>query len=124
MPTLDLDPEPSSASLARTFIREQLRSCPSTIVDVVALLVTELATNAVLHARTAFRVVLDQSDHRITVRVEDGSARVPSPRHYPTDAMTGRGLALVEELADNWGVRRSPTGKEVWFEISYGEPPS
>ena len=90
-------------------------------MDTVALLVTELATNAVLHAGTAFRVVIDQSDSHIVVRVKDGSARVPAVRHYPTDAMTGRGLALVAQLADAWGVQPSATGKEVWFEVSYAD---
>ena len=69
-----------------------------------ALLVTELVTNAVLHARTAIVLIVDVGPGRVFLRVRDGSDAIPAPRRYGVEAATGRGLALVEQLATAWGV--------------------
>ena len=119
MLTVDLPPEPSSATRARTIAREQLEaSCSSDAIEVIALLVTELVTNAILHARTPLRLVIEAHPDRVRVCVEDSSPQRPEVHHYGTDAVTGRGLALVEQLASSWGVDTTPTGKVVWCEIT------
>jgi anti-sigma regulatory factor (Ser/Thr protein kinase) len=84
--------------------------------EVIELLVSELATNAVSHAQTSFEVSVSVGD--VThVEISDGSPL--APRLLPvTDEGDegGRGLRFVSDLALAWGVRRTPTGKTVWFE--------
>lgn len=86
--------------------------------DTVGLLVSEVATNAVLHAEgSEVRVrVLDRGP-RLRVEVADGSEALPRPRDAPDGAEDGRGLALVQALAVRWGVESGPDGKTSWFEI-------
>jgi len=86
--------------------------------DTVALLVSEVATNAVLHTyglKLGVRVL----DHGLRLRVEvfDGSPTLPVPRTARPNDMDGRGLALVEALAVRWGTDGRPDGKTIWFEI-------
>ena len=122
MLTLALPPEPSSASRARHAARQQLEaSCPAEVVERAALLVTELVTNAVLHAGTEVVVVVDVAPGCVMVRVSDDSdSRLVARAHEPS-AATGRGLWLVEQLASVWGVERVPSGKEVWCEIRFSD---
>jgi len=54
----------------------------------------------------------------VRLRVEDSAPQLPEIHRYDTDAVTGRGLALVEQLATAWGVDRMPWGKAVWCEIA------
>lgn len=81
----------------------------------VQLLVSELVTNAVLHARTGCTVRLIYDDSHLRVEVGDGNPAAPSRRRYSEQSGTGRGLALVEALAQDWGVDSVPDGKVVWF---------
>jgi anti-sigma regulatory factor (Ser/Thr protein kinase) len=87
------------------------------MLDTVALLVTELVTNAVLHACTPLQLQIETRSDHVRLCVEDTSERQPELRNYATDAVTGRGLALVEALSSSWGVETTPTGKTVWCEI-------
>jgi two-component sensor histidine kinase len=115
--SVDLPPQPSSASRARSLAREVVAGLPADVVDTVALLVTELVTNAVLHARTRLHLEVEVRPAAVVLRVQDGSTRVPVVRHYAPDDVTGRGLALVEALASSWGVDATRQGKAVWCEI-------
>jgi anti-sigma regulatory factor (Ser/Thr protein kinase) len=123
--SVDLPPEPSSATRARALARERLEeSCSSDTLDTVALLVTELVTNAILHARTPLLLTLEPRPGSVRICVEDESDEQPALRHYESDAVTGRGLAMVEQLASSWGVDATPSGKAVWCEVPLGEVPS
>jgi len=116
--SVDLPPEPSSATRARTLARERLEaSCSIDTVDTIALLVTELVTNAILHARTPLLLTLESRPGHVRICVEDRSNDQPALRSYDSDAVTGRGLALVEKLASTWGVDTTPAGKAVWCEV-------
>jgi anti-sigma regulatory factor (Ser/Thr protein kinase) len=116
---VELPPEPASASRARQLARDRLRVvCPPDVLDTVALLVTELVTNAILHARTPMQLELVAHPDHIRLCVEDASPQHPQVRHYDSAAVTGRGLALVEQLATSWGVEPTPSGKAVWCEIA------
>jgi anti-sigma regulatory factor (Ser/Thr protein kinase) len=118
--TLDLPPEPKSATRARSLTRDYLQSsCPPEAIEVAALLVTELVTNAVLHARTPIVVVVDASPGVVFLAVNDGSGVEPITRDYSVGAATGRGIKLVRELSTRWGVERSDAGKRVWCEITF-----
>jgi anti-sigma regulatory factor (Ser/Thr protein kinase) len=116
--SVDLPPEPASATRARTLARTRLEAaCSDDALETVALLVTELVTNAILHAGTPLQLTLEARPHHVRICVEDGSTAEPIPRHYGSDAVTGRGLALVEQLASSWGVDVTPSGKVVWCEV-------
>lgn len=116
---LALRPVPASAALARLFVERTLGEwgCDA-FLDQSRLLVSELVTNAVLHARTDFELVVHMTPRGVRIEVADGSPAAPVVRRYEDEAMTGRGLALVEELAARWGVDEAPHGgKVVWFEL-------
>jgi anti-sigma regulatory factor (Ser/Thr protein kinase) len=86
--------------------------------DVVALLVSELVTNAIRHGRPPLTVRAEHIDGAVTVGVEDASSTLPVPAEDTSwDASGGRGLHLVEALADCWGVTRNRNGKRVWFRL-------
>jgi len=116
---LALRPVPGSAALARRFVDDTLGSwgCDP-IAEAGRLLVSELVTNAVLHARTDISVVVTLLRGGVRVEVHDRSTAAPVVRHYEDEAMTGRGLALVDQLAARWGVDRRGDGKSVWFELA------
>lgn len=118
---LALRPVPASAADARRFLEQTLGgwNCDS-LRDASRLLVSELVTNAVLHARTDIEVVVRLTRRGVRVEVHDRSPAAPVARRYDDDAMTGRGLALVEELAGRWGVDKDTRGKTVWFELDEG----
>jgi len=109
-----------SPALARSLVRTALPSFPADTLDVAELLVSELATNAVVHAQSMLVVHLEVAGQWARVSVEDCSFGRPVPeQHEPfDDAVGGRGLWLVDTLADSWGWETTSTGKRVWFELS------
>lgn len=115
---LALEPVPGSAAHARRFVGETLSGwgCDD-FVESGRLLVSELVTNAVLHARTPMTLVVRLRKDGVRVEVHDGNPAAPTMRDYGAEAMTGRGLSLVADLASRWGVERDSAGKSVWFEI-------
>lgn len=108
----------TSARAARDFLRTVLpdEAAPD-VTDVVMLLVTELVTNAVLHAQTSVRVRVEVSGPRVRIDVQDQSPTMPELLSDSPESLSGRGLLLVERLADRWGYEPHPSGKTVWFEI-------
>ncbi|HUQ63587.1 MAG TPA: ATP-binding protein [Acidimicrobiales bacterium] len=110
--------EPASVSKARRFVRETLDAVGAAGFEECAiLLVSELVTNAVLHARTAPEVTVRVTEDRVWVGVRDASPVAPAPKRYGLEAATGRGLQLVEQIAARWGVDTDSAGKTVWFEL-------
>lgn len=101
---VDLPAEPASVGQARRFVRAVLDDWGlDELIDTVTLLTSELATNAVLHARTAFAVVVSRSTAGLRVDVLDGSVVTPRTRQPTPTAATGRGVNMVAALADHWG---------------------
>jgi anti-sigma regulatory factor (Ser/Thr protein kinase) len=88
------------------------------VVETATLLISEVVTNAVLHARTQICVSLDVTADLIRVEVADANPTFPwfSTRRTP-DADVGQGLAVLQVVSSNWGVRKTPGGKIVWFEL-------
>jgi serine/threonine-protein kinase RsbW len=86
----------------------------------VELVVSELATNAVQHARTDFRLRVSVLPGSVLVRVDDRRRGGPfgSREASPADASGGRGLALVASLADEWGVYPRSDGTCVWAVVA------
>jgi len=119
---IDLVPELSSVRQARNWVAHLLAGQPEERTDAAVLLTSELVTNALLYAAGPIRIsVLNTSQH-VRVEVWDSSPVVPLPKAYDAEALTGRGLDLVDTLSDAWGVERQDVGKVVWFEI--GASPS
>lgn len=88
------------------------------VVDTVELLTSELVTNAVIHARSAPELLVRLGDRVVRIEVCDGDANLPNRRPADMYAASGRGIAVVEELATEWGVEHIPDdGKRVWFEV-------
>ena len=89
------------------------------VVDRAILMVSEIATNAIQHAGTNFIVRIDRSEDAIRVEIVDAGEGVPAVRFTSPSEVSGRGLRIVEELADTWGVRPSALGpgKTVWFTV-------
>ena len=92
-------------------------------VDDLCLVTSELATNAVVHARTSFGVVVGLMDHSIVVEVTDGSDVLPVLERYPSRCESGRGLLLVDALSQRWGADLVPAGKTVWAVLGLGGRP-
>jgi hypothetical protein len=117
---LELDPVPASVGEARRFTIDTLSGWRrDDIAITAALLVTELVTNAILHARTVVYLRLERQGQAVRVEVRDGSPARPALRHHSLDSTTGRGLALVARLARSWGVDvgGAGAGKTVWVNI-------
>lgn len=111
----------SSVAAARRFAEQTLDDWGLDAASWTALqLVSELATNAVIHAKTAFSVELGRSADELRIGVGDASRAAPGVRHYGAESTTGRGLRLIESIATRWGVDASEDGKVVWFAIDLG----
>lgn len=111
-------PRPESVPTARRAVRDLLVELDATeSAGDATLVVSELVTNALVHAGTDITVVLRAAPGGWQVEVTDGSPHRPSMRSYGATASTGRGLALLNEVARSWGVRARPSGapgKVVW----------
>jgi two-component sensor histidine kinase len=110
-------PVPESVPEARHFAIERLHDlgCPSATVQTAALLVSELATNAVRHAATPFHVVVGRSGHTVEVAITDSGGGEPAIRE--PDATGGRGLTIVQAFARDWGVHHQRGSKAVYFHL-------
>jgi anti-sigma regulatory factor (Ser/Thr protein kinase) len=118
-----LDDDPRSASEARRFLREFLDASgiSEDIREIAELCLSELVTNAIVHAgtRSELRATLDST---LTVSVRDhggaGADADAAPDEDPDPLRVhGRGLQLVEALADRWGSERDARGTSVWFAL-------
>lgn len=114
--------EPMSASLARDFVRLHLVAhLLGFLVEDVRLVVSELATNAVAHARTPFLVTLSSADGTVLLVIRDGSTSVPVRSVPDALDMSGRGLLIVESLSQEWGSSTDGHGnKSVWASFPGG----
>ena len=108
--------DPTSCAHARTFVRDALGDLQieARMVDVIVLVASELVTNAVLHAHAGPVVTVHSEPGLVRLEVEDSSDMFPLVRGYSPDAVTGRGLDVVEATATNWGVEITQNGKTVW----------
>jgi PAS domain S-box-containing protein len=109
---------PTSSRLARRITQDALRDFGlDEFADTAALLVSEVVTNALLHAGSEIRLQVLRRDDGIRIEVRDTSAVLPAPKRHDDDSTTGRGLDLLEMLASSWGAEGRNSGKIVWFEL-------
>ncbi|WLW53845.1 ATP-binding protein [Streptomyces sp. YU58] len=123
--TVQLSPTPRGARLARLLATEQLRAWQLPL-DPARQIIAELATNAATHSRIPgrdFRLTLYVVGDTLRIEVTDTCGdREPRLQVPDVDAESGRGLVLVEALAEKWGVAHGPRPrKTVWAELSVGE---
>ncbi|HUR78978.1 MAG TPA: response regulator [Acidimicrobiales bacterium] len=112
---------PASARQARSDLRDVLEAkVAENTLDVVELLTTELVINSVEHTGTRATVIAEVHRDKVRVAVSDEGPGVPARRAASAAEETGRGLLIVDSLAQNWGVDRQPRGKTVWFEVGVG----
>ncbi len=116
---LTLPSVPQSVAAVRRYAVETCRARGySGDCDTLALLVSEVATNALIHGAGQVRVRVLDHGSRLRVEVSDNSDAMPALRAFDRDAEGGRGLALLEALAAAWGADRRAGGKTVWFELA------
>lgn len=128
---LEVGPDPAEVGRARRWARSRLAGSgiedDEPVAETLILLISELVTNAVVHTgcpavlRMLFGLGVAEAG---TVRVEvaDTSACPPRPRHAEGDDTNGRGLELVDGLADRWGWQPEGAGKRIWCEVDRSAP--
>ena len=119
-----LSAEARSAAQARAFVSQHLlgHGMPH-LVDDIELVVSELATNAMVHARTPFTVTLCAFEEIVRLEVSDGSLLEPSVVVARSLDTSGRGVAIVQALSHDWGVlARASGGKSVWAQFANNRP--
>ena len=118
---LDLPPVVASVPLARHATLDLLRAWGSPHdLDDAALLVSELVANVVDHVRGQAVLTLELTigEEWLRISVADGSSIPPVVRELEHDGPRGRGLQVVEAIADRWGAEDHQGGKRIWFELT------
>jgi anti-sigma regulatory factor (Ser/Thr protein kinase) len=118
--TASFEPVPESAKQARCFVRDCLAGRAVSNPDVAVLLVSEMATNAIVHSRLTFTVSVEVSADCVQVAVSDLRAVLPAPHQLDDDDTGGLGLAMVAAAADRWGIAPTDGGTRAWFELCCG----
>ncbi|MHB9860933.1 ATP-binding protein [Streptomyces sp. YIM S03343] len=123
---LEIRPDPAEVGRARRWARSRLAGsgieADEPLAETLILLVSELVTNAVVHTgcTAVLRLFLPGAaadTAPVRLEVADASTRAPVPRCVDDDATGGRGLALVDGLADRWGWSTEGAGKSIWCEL-------
>ncbi|MFE1798472.1 MULTISPECIES: ATP-binding protein [unclassified Streptomyces] len=134
---LEIRPDPAEVGRARRWARSRLAGsgieADEPLAETLILLVSELVTNAVVHtgrpavlrlfmpdaasAPTAGERAVGEVVATVRLEVVDASTRAPRPRCADGDDTNGRGLALVDGLADRWGWSAEGAGKRIWCEV-------
>jgi anti-sigma regulatory factor (Ser/Thr protein kinase) len=130
---LEIRPDPAEVGRARRWARSRLAGSgigvDEPLAETLILLVSELVTNAVVHTGrpAVLRLSLPGTEGGsatvVRLEVADRSGRAPVPRCVDGDATGGRGLALVDGLADRWGWSPEGVGKSIWCELDRCERP-
>jgi anti-sigma regulatory factor (Ser/Thr protein kinase) len=115
-------PDAASIRAARMFVLDTAGNVEKQQHDAIAVMVSELAMNAVQYARTPFVVTIELTEAGLWVEVTDSAPENPQAQPLPPASSThGRDLFIVDQLADTWGItpaRGGTPGKGVWFQTS------
>ena len=106
--------------MARHFVRAVLETTDveAAVIETAELLTSEVVTNVVVHVGSAGELLVETFDGSVRVRVSDDDDRQPEMAIATATDAHGRGLRIVDALADAWGVDTDPVhGKTVWFEL-------
>jgi anti-sigma regulatory factor (Ser/Thr protein kinase) len=112
-------PTPTALRAVRTFIADVLRAWDSDkLVDSALIVASELATNALVHARSPFRLSITQRSDAVEIAIRDASTQRAEPRPIDPTRVGGRGLILVDRCSSRWGTHEEADGKTVWAELA------
>ncbi|AXE26813.1 ATP-binding protein [Streptomyces globosus] len=118
---LEVGPDPAEVGRARRWARSRLAGCgigdDEPLAETLILLISELVTNAVVHTGCPAVLRMLLGEPAVRVEVADASGRAPSRRQAGAGDTGGRGLELVDGLADRWGWQREGAGKRIWCEV-------
>ncbi|MGW0117570.1 ATP-binding protein [Streptomyces sp. NPDC003327] len=120
---LEVGPDPAEVGRARRWARSRLAGSgigdDESLTETLVLLISELVTNAVVHTGcpAVLRMLFAAGGDGVRVEVADASDRPPRPRRAHGEDTNGRGLELVDGLADRWGWQREGAGKSIWCEV-------
>lgn len=105
---------------SRAFVIDTLVDAPSDIQASIAMMVSELATNAVIHGGSGFEVTIEHTQEFMRVEVRDEGIGAPALQSPGPSEPHGRGLQIVMKLSSEWGISREPeqAGKTVWFKVN------
>jgi anti-sigma regulatory factor (Ser/Thr protein kinase)/anti-anti-sigma regulatory factor len=116
-----LRPVPDACRQVRQLVTQACAAWQrSELAGTAALVATELVANVVRHAHTTMEFTVGLRDGRVCLTVRDGSRLLPRPTEPGVGDAGGRGLQLVRELTDAWGVLPVPDGKVVWTHLTAG----
>lgn len=127
--SLTLEPDPRSAGAARRFLRVNLAAwgVDDDVVDSAELCVSELVTNVIMHAGTPCHLTVHLEEGSVGVLVRDGGEAsadaVPTTDEDPL-RVSGRGLTLIDALAQRWGTHTDEQGTIAWFVLGLPKDPS
>lgn len=122
---IDLPEADHSPRLARHFVQEALAQWDAGLpVEDVALMVSELVTNAIMHAESHSQLWLHLDRGVLRVEVHDWGGGVLIRRDPTPGQIGGRGLVIVQNLSHRWGTQSQEAGKVVWFEIDRSRVPT
>lgn len=130
---LEVGPDPAEVGRARRWARSRLVGSgirdDEPLAETLILLISELVTNAVVHTGcpAVLRMLFGTAETAgtagtVRVEVADTSCRPPQQRHAAGEDTGGRGLELVDGLADRWGWQPEGAGKRIWCEVDRGAP--
>jgi anti-sigma regulatory factor (Ser/Thr protein kinase) len=110
---------PGAPRAARHFVADTLAGlgCANRVID-AELVVSELVSNAVIHAQTDLTVALALAPGAIRIEVRDRNRTPPAPRSPSAFSISGRGLPLIDALTSAWGFNQFGDGKVVWAQIA------
>ncbi len=115
---LTLRPQAVEVARGRQYVRDACQELGSEVAHTAALLTSELITNAILHGAGEIKVMVTSAAGCVRVDVTDQSTRLPVPGGVSSTSPRGRGLSIVERLADSWGADLLfQGGKSVWFTL-------
>jgi hypothetical protein len=117
-------PHPDAPRAARRFLEAALEDCghSETLIDDARLVISELVTNAVMHARSPLAVSVLSGQSKVRLAVRDKSPMRPMLRPTTPGAVPRHGLQIVGVLSSNWGVQPTPDGKSAWAELRPASP--
>jgi anti-sigma regulatory factor (Ser/Thr protein kinase) len=115
--------EVASVRAARRFVVGAMGAVSQEHREAIELMVSELATNCIRHADSPFTVIVDATADAVRIEVADSGAGQPRIQEPDLRSPSGRGLRIVETLADAWGIEAKPSGggKSVWFTVELSD---